>query len=83
MESLLDGDEYMMMADCRSYIVCQDRLGAAYRDHDHWTRMSILNIARIGRFSSDRAIRDYCSDIGKRWPVIVRARLQSARGCSR
>ncbi len=70
-QSLLDSDEYMLLADYQSYIDCQDRIGTAYRDQDHWTRMSILNVARIGKFSSDRAIRDYCSDIWKSWPVKI------------
>ena len=69
--SLLDRDEYMLLADYQSYIDCQDRIGTAYRDRDHWTRMSMLNVARIGKFSSDRAIRDYCSDIWKTWPVKI------------
>ncbi|MGO9936717.1 MAG: glycogen/starch/alpha-glucan phosphorylase [Terracidiphilus sp.] len=70
-ESLLTHDDYMLLADYESYIECQDRVGAAYRDHDHWNRMSILNVARIGKFSSDRSIRDYCSDIWKTWPVKI------------
>ncbi len=70
-QSLLTRDEYMLLADYQSYIDCQDRVGAAYRDPDHWTRMSILNVARIGKFSSDRAIRDYCADIWKTWPVKI------------
>jgi len=69
--SLLAHDEYMLFADYQSYVDCQDRVDAAYRDHDHWTRMSILNVARIGKFSSDRAIRDYSADIWKTWPVKI------------
>ncbi|HEX4039884.1 MAG TPA: glycogen/starch/alpha-glucan phosphorylase [Acidobacteriaceae bacterium] len=70
-DSLLNRDEYMLLADYQSYIDCQDSVDAAWRDRDRWTRMSILNVARIGKFSSDRAIRDYCSDIWKTWPVKI------------
>jgi len=70
-DSLLTRDEYMLLADYQSYIDCQDVVGAAYRDHDRWNRMSILNVARIGKFSSDRSIRDYCSEIWKTWPVKI------------
>jgi starch phosphorylase len=69
--SLLSADEYMLLADYQSYVDCQDRVSAAYKDQEAWTRMSILNVARIGKFSSDRAIRDYCSDIWKTWPVKI------------
>lgn len=69
--SLLNYDEYMLLADYQPFIDCQDRVSAAYGDRDHWTRMSILNVARIGKFSSDRAIRDYCADIWKTWPVKI------------
>jgi len=70
--SLLNNDEYMLLADYQSYIDCQDRASEAYKDRDAWTRMSILNVARIGKFSSDRSIRDYCSEIWKSWPVKIR-----------
>ncbi|HUH63964.1 MAG TPA: glycogen/starch/alpha-glucan phosphorylase [Terracidiphilus sp.] len=70
-DSLLNGDEFMLLADYQSYIDCQDRVSAAYKDRDAWTRMSILNVARMGKFSSDRAIRDYCADIWKTWPVRI------------
>ena len=70
-QSLLTRDEYMLLADYQSYIDCQDRVAAAWRDRDQWTRKSILNVARVGKFSSDRAIRDYCSDIWKTWPVKI------------
>jgi starch phosphorylase len=69
--SLLFGDEYMLLADYQSYIDCQDRVSVAYKNPEEWTRMSILNVARIGKFSSDRSIRDYCADIWKTWPVKI------------
>jgi starch phosphorylase len=69
--SLLHGDDYMLLADYQSYIDCQDRVSQAYRNQDEWTRVSILNVARIGKFSSDRSIRDYCADIWKTWPVKI------------
>jgi starch phosphorylase len=69
--SLLDRDEYMLLADYQAYVDCQDRVNAAYKDQELWTRMSILNVARIGKFSSDRAIKDYCAEIWKTWPVKI------------
>ncbi|HIK53656.1 MAG TPA: glycogen/starch/alpha-glucan phosphorylase [Synechococcales cyanobacterium M55_K2018_004] len=71
MDSLLGQDQYMLLADYRSYVECQDRVSNAYRDRDHWTRMSILNVARMGKFSSDRSIRDYCNNIWHVKPVPV------------
>ncbi len=68
---LLYGDPYMLLADYQSYIDCQDRVSRAYQDHEAWTRMSILNVARMGKFSSDRSIREYCADIWKTWPVKI------------
>lgn len=70
-QSLLTRDEYMLLADYQPYIDCQDQVSAAYKDRERWTRMSILNVARIGKFSSDRAIRDYCAEIWKTWPVKI------------
>ena len=71
LQSLLTRDDYMLLADYQSYVDCQDRVAQAFRDHDQWTRRSIFNVARIGKFSSDRSIRDYCSDIWKTWPVKI------------
>ncbi len=62
---LLYQDPYFVLADYASYIDCQDKVSLAYRDQDHWTRMSILNAARMGKFSSDRSIQDYCEEIWK------------------
>jgi starch phosphorylase len=64
-DGLLYHDEYMLLADYQSYLDCQERVSQAYRDPEHWTRMSILNVARMGKFSSDRSIREYCEDIWK------------------
>ena len=74
-ESLLTRDDYMLLADYQAYLDCQERVGHAYRDRAEWTRMSILNSARVGRFSSDRSIRDYCRDI---WNVSPIARDDAA-----
>lgn len=71
LDSLFHHDPYMLCADYRSYIECQDRISAAYQDDDRWTRMSILNTARMGHFSSDRAISEYCRDIWNAKPVHV------------
>ncbi|NEQ96623.1 MAG: glycogen/starch/alpha-glucan phosphorylase [Cyanothece sp. SIO2G6] len=71
LDSLLNSDPYFLLADYQSYIDCQDRVAAAYRDQDQWTRMSILNSARMGKFSSDRSIQDYCDGIWKVNPMDV------------
>src|SRR5437868_2989550 len=62
-ENLLGPDPYMLLADYRSYVGCQEEVGRVWRDPERWTRSSILNVARMGRFSSDRSIREYCRDI--------------------
>jgi starch phosphorylase len=63
-EALLSqGDHYMLLADFRDYIQTQDRVDAAYRDRNGWIRKAILNVARAGKFSSDRTIREYASEI--------------------
>ena len=67
----MNHDEYMIFADYQSYIECQDRAEKVYRDQDVWTRMAILNTARCGFFSSDRAMQQYLDDIWKADPVII------------
>jgi starch phosphorylase len=69
--SLLQYDEYLVLADYRSYIDCHDRARPAWADQDQWTQMSILNTARSGFFSSDRTVRDYCRHIWHAEPVPI------------
>jgi starch phosphorylase len=71
LDSLHRFDPYMLLADYQSYIECQDKISQSYLDRDQWTRMSILNTARMGKFSSDRAIREYCDEIWSAKPVQV------------
>ena len=62
-------DYYMLLADLRSYSDAQDRVDATYRDAKKWNRMSLVNIARSGLFSSDRAVQEYCDEIWHIKPV--------------
>lgn len=64
-DALLHQDQYLHLADYQSYVDCQEQVAAAYRNQENWTRMSILNAARMGKFSSDRTIEEYCQDIWK------------------
>ncbi|MEJ1958849.1 MAG: glycogen/starch/alpha-glucan phosphorylase [Nitrosomonadales bacterium] len=70
-DSLLHGDSYRLLADFQSYVDCQARVSEAYREPEDWTRMSILNVARMGKFSSDRSIEKYCREIWKVNPVKI------------
>ena len=65
------GDPYMVLADYASYIQCQEEVSRVYRDIQQWTRMSILNVANSGKFSSDRTIREYAEQIWNVKPVPV------------
>ncbi|MDR2338493.1 MAG: glycogen/starch/alpha-glucan phosphorylase [Deltaproteobacteria bacterium] len=70
--SLLDRDEYMLLADYQSYLDCQERVSRAYLDKFSWTKMSILNALHMGKFSSDRTITEYCEEIWKVKPLEVK-----------
>ncbi|HRS79369.1 MAG TPA: glycogen/starch/alpha-glucan phosphorylase [Spirochaetota bacterium] len=65
-------DQYMRLADYESYVRCQDRVSSAYLDQVAWTRMSILNVAGMGKFSTDRTIGEYARDIWGVTPVRVK-----------
>jgi len=70
LRALLDyNDYYMLLADLESYCAAQDRVDATYRDPAKWNAMSLVNIARSGRFSSDRAVAEYARDIWHVSPV--------------
>ncbi|NFV80239.1 glycogen/starch/alpha-glucan phosphorylase [Magnetospirillum aberrantis] len=67
-EALTNGDTYLLTADYPLYIAAQERVDALYRDPDEWTRKAILNVARMGKFSSDRTVAEYARDI---WGVAT------------
>ena len=69
---LIHHDPYMLLEDFDDYIDCHRRVDAAFRDPAHWTRMSILNVARSGPFSSDRTIAEYAREIWRVNAVPVR-----------
>ena len=69
LESLLDhGDPYMVLADFQSFCDIQEKIGNAYLDTDTWTKKAIINVSRMGKFSSDRSIKEYAEEI---WNVPV------------
>ncbi|WRH65711.1 MAG: glycogen/starch/alpha-glucan family phosphorylase [Planktothrix sp. GU0601_MAG3] len=68
-DALLYHDEYMVFADYQSYLDCQDKISQTYRNWEIWTRMSILNVARLGSFSSDPIIQNYSENIWQIHPV--------------
>jgi starch phosphorylase len=70
-DNLLQSDPFLVLADYAEYVACQERVSAAWLEPQRWTRMSILNTARAGKFSSDRAIREYCDEIWKIPPVRI------------
>jgi starch phosphorylase len=70
-ESLLGIDYYCLLADYQSYVDAQDRVSELYLDKDEWTRKAILNVARVGKFSSDRSIKEYAEKIWNVKPVKI------------
>ena len=71
--NLTDHDPFLVLADYADYIRSQGEVSSTWKDTRRWTRMSILNSARSGKFSSDRAIAEYCDDIWNVAPVTIAA----------
>jgi glycogen phosphorylase len=74
--NLLEHDPYLVLADYRSYVECQQRAANTYRNREEWTRMSILNVARMEKFSSDRAIAEYCRKVWRVKPFPIELKWQ-------
>jgi starch phosphorylase len=77
--SLVFEDKYMLLEDFTSYVECQQRVMKTWEDQEKWTRMSILNTAASGKFSSDRTIDEYARDIWKLEPVTVELQGKKVR----
>ena len=73
LDSLLHSDPFLVLADFAAYVACQEQVNAAWSDTERWTRMSIANTAHAGRFSSDRAVREYASRIWGLKPLASNA----------
>ena len=73
---LNDGDHYLLCADYGAYVACQERVGERYRDAGAWTRMSILNVAGMGKFSTDRTIGEYAKEVWDVKPVPIKIPLK-------
>jgi glycogen phosphorylase len=80
-DNLLHIDPFLVLADYAAYIACQEQVSAAWYETERWTRMSILNTARSGMFSSDRSIREYCDEIWRvsKAPVPVKCGVARTR----
>ncbi|MEK7993883.1 MAG: glycogen/starch/alpha-glucan phosphorylase, partial [Planctomycetota bacterium] len=70
-DNLLTSDPFLVLADYQAYIDCQAQVSALWHDPQTWTRKSIITVARMGKFSSDRSIRDYCRQVWRVRPMHV------------
>lgn len=75
---LFSDDRYMVFADFDSYVQCHKRVCKTYKDRNRWTEMSILNVANMGKFSSDRTIQQYADDIWDVKPVHIELDRQAS-----
>jgi starch phosphorylase len=71
LDRLLYEDPFLVLADYQAYADCQERVSELWRDERAWTRKTILNVARMGKFSSDRSIREYSEHVWRVKPVKV------------
>jgi len=78
-DRLLHEDPLLVLADYQAYADCQEQVGALWGDQRAWTRKAILNVARMGKFSSDRSIRDYWEHVWRVKPVKVPSRSAAVR----
>jgi glycogen phosphorylase len=76
-DNLLNHDDFCLMADFQSYVDCQKQVDEAFANEEKWIRMSIANVANMGKFSSDRSIREYCTDIWETKPVHIECKEYS------
>ena len=83
--NLLRHDPYLVLADFSSYLEAQQAVSDTWRDPERWTRMSVMNVCRIGYFSSDRAIHEYAERIWRVRPTSIRRPYapDAARGAGR
>ncbi len=72
LDTLLNGDRYLVLADYADYIRCQEAVAKAYQDRKRWTRMAVMNVAKSGKFSSDRAVSEYAENIWSVSPLEVK-----------
>ena len=70
-DSLLCRDEHMVLADYQSYLDCQEQISKLFNDQEKWAKKSILTVARMGKFSSDRSIREYNENIWRASPLSI------------
>lgn len=69
--SIIGRDEYFVLEDFASYVDIQEKVSQAYKDKDNWAKMAVINTAKSGKFSSDRTIREYASEIWNIKPLHI------------